>query len=157
MHDQVLKILILEPILWMLLLAFFMSPANSGIMVITRLAGAATCITTSCIHSASIVSYAYVVKQKSSKYKWFDKECFFQKRRKWGSLRENIIIHYYIMSDKCRYLNARRNYKQLIKVKKKSYFPIVSDNMYPSLGMYYEDVLQGMNRTGSSRFCNIMY
>ena len=63
------------------------------------------------------------------------------------------------MSDKCRYLNARQNYKQLIKVKKKSYFSIVSDNIYSSLrdSSIFWNVLRGMNRTGSSRFCNIMY
>ena len=66
----------------MLLLTFLMSPANCELMVITCLAGAAKCITTSCSHSASIVSHAYVVKQKSSKYKWFDKECFFSEKKK---------------------------------------------------------------------------
>ena len=37
---------------------------------------ATKCITTSCIQSASIVSYSYVAKQKIGKCKWFDKQCF---------------------------------------------------------------------------------
>ena len=39
---------------------------------------------TSCIQSVSIVSYSYVVKQKTGKCKWFDKQCFLEKKN-WES------------------------------------------------------------------------
>ena len=43
---------------------------------------ATKCITTSCIQSASInMSYSHVLKQKTGKCKWFDKQCFLEKKR----------------------------------------------------------------------------
>ena len=114
---------------------------------------ATKCITTSCIQSASIVSYSYVAKQKTGKCKWFDKQCFLKKKELRKLLRKyNNTSH---DDDKCRYLNARRDYKHILKVKKKSYFS--SDNINSSLrdSTRFWNLLRGMNRTGRSRFCNI--
>ena len=52
--------------------------------------------------------------------------------------------------DKCQYLNAHRDYKHMLEVKKKSYFLSVSDNINSSLrdSSKFWNLLRGMNRTG---------